>query len=277
MGKSIPPYYTSRKNTIIQIVFTTIFAYLFINLYKPFSAMDWYNVTLWVFSLASGILVVAGMLVVIVSRLLMTWIKSFRTITIFNYALIIAGEIIFMAAMYALLERLVMNDMRSFITRFIFALQNTTLILLIPYLITSLFFEWQEKKKTLEKLSKKKYFIHFNDIKGKLMLTLKSSDLIYMESFDNYVKIHYELSGKVKTYLIRNSLKQFEKDLSGFPLLRCHRSFMVNIKHVKMMKREKNNIQLVMDRIEQKTIPVSKKYNENVIKTLSSSIIIQDV
>ena len=239
--------------------------------------MDWYNVTLWVFSLASGILVVAGMLVVIVSRLLMTWIKSFRTITIFNYALIIAGEIIFMAAMYALLERLVMNDMRSFITRFIFALQNTTLILLIPYLITSLFFEWQEKKKTLEKLSKKKYFIHFNDIKGKLMLTLKSSDLIYMESFDNYVKIHYELSGKVKTYLIRNSLKQFEKDLSGFPLLRCHRSFMVNIKHVKMMKREKNNIQLVMDRIEQKTIPVSKKYNENVIKTLSSSIIIQDV
>ena len=280
MNKRIPPYYTSIKNTIIQIAFATFFAYVFINVYKPFGARDWYDVTIWVFSLASGILVVSGMFVVIVSRLFMFLIKRFISISILYYALMIAGEIIFMAVMYAFLERWILNDLRPFLLRVAFALQNTALILLIPYLITSLFFEWQEKKMTLEKLIKqirqKAQFIPFKDEKGTLMLTLKTNDLIYLEASDNYVVIHYESSGKVKSYLIRNSLKQFEKDLIEFPLLRCHRSFMVNINYVKMMKREKGNIQLLMDDIEQKVIPVSKLYNANVIKTLSSNLIIQD-
>jgi DNA-binding LytR/AlgR family response regulator len=108
------------------------------------------------------------------------------------------------------------------------------------------------------------------------MITLKTNDLIYLESADNYVTIHYESEGKTKRYLLRNSLKQLEKDLTEFPLLRCHRSFMVNIKHVKMMKREKGIIQLLMDDIGNHIIPVSKTYTANVAKTLSSNIIIQE-
>jgi DNA-binding LytR/AlgR family response regulator len=280
MNKKIPSYYINRKNTVIQILFTSVFAYAFINLYKPFGAGEWYDVTWRIFSLASGILVVTGMFVVIVSRLLMFLVKHFLPISILYYILMIAGEIIFMAIFYAMLEKIVMEDIRSFAEMVYYSIQNTALILLIPYLITILFFEWQEKKMTLEKLIKqishKAYFIPFKDFKGTLMLTLKTNDLIYLEASDNYVIIHYVLEGKTKTYLLRNSLKQLEKDLTEFPLLRCHRSFMVNIKHVKMMKREKGIIQLLMDDIENHTIPVSKTYSANVIKTISSNMIIQD-
>ena len=280
MGKPIPSHYITRKNTIIQIVFTTVFAYVFIILYHPFGAENWYDVSWWVFSLASGFLVVSGMLVVLVSRLFMFWFKRTQPISILYYAVMTAGEIIFMAVLYALLERWVLNDMRPFAARVYFAAQNTALILLIPYLISVLFFEWQEKKISLEKLiqqiGNKARFIHFKDEKGTLRLTLKTNDLIFLEASDNYVDIHYESYGKMKSFLIRNTLKQFEKDLAEFPLLRCHRSYMVNMSRVKMMKQEKGTVQLLMDSMGQHAIPVSKSYAENVSKMLSANIIIQE-
>ena len=281
MGIPIPSYYITRKNTIIQIVFTTVFAYAFINLYKPFGAGEWYAVSWWVFSLASGILVVSGMLVVLASRLFMFLVKRKRQITILYFALMIAGEIIFMALLYALLERWALKkDVRPLLTHVYFSGQNTALILLIPYLISALFFEWQEKKMSLEKLikqiSRKASFISFNDEKGTLRLTLKTNDLIFLEASDNYVVIHYETGEKTKSYLIRNTLKQFEHDLTEFPLLRCHRSYMVNINHVKMMKREKGTVQLLMDNISQNAIPVSKTYADTVSKMLNSNLIIHE-
>ena len=281
MSKSIPPYYITSKNTVIQIVFTTIFAYVFINLYKPFGAGEWYDVTWWVFSLASGLLVVCGMLVVLISRLFMFWMKRIRPVSILYYSLMIAGEIIFMAVLYVLLERWALKkEIRPFATHVYFSAQNTALILLIPYLISVLFFEWQEKKMSLEKLikqiSRKSYFVSFKDEKGTLRLTLKTNDLIFLEASDNYVVIHYDSDGKTKSYLIRNTLKQFENDLTDFPLLRCHRSYMVNMNHVKMMKREKGIVQLLMDNIGQHAIPVSKTYADNVCKLLNSSTITQE-
>jgi len=279
MRKAIPPYYVNTKNTIIQIIFTTVFAYIFINLYKPFGAGEWYDVSWWVFSFASGVLVIFGMVVVLASRLFMFWIKRTRPVSIIYYALMTAGEIIFMALLYALIELWVLKDLRPFSILFYFALQNTALILLIPYLISVLFFEWQEKKISLEKLIKqlsyKTPFIPFKDEKGTLRLTIKANDLIFLESSDNYVVIHYESSGKTKTYLIRNTLKQFEKDLTTFPLLRCHRSYMVNIHRVKMMKREKGVVQLMMDDTGQCTVPVSRTYDARVSKTLNANIIVK--
>ena len=279
MRKAIPPYYVNTKNTIIQIIFTTVFAYIFINLYKPFGAGEWYDVSWWVFSFASGALVVSGMLVVVASRLLMFWGKRMRPISIVCYALMTTGEIIFMALLYALLELWVLKDARHFAILLYFALQNTALILLIPYLFSILFFEWQEKKISLEKLIKqlsyKAPFIPFKDEKGTLRLSIKASDLIFLESSDNYVVIHYESSEKMKSYLIRNTLKQFEKELTAFPLLRCHRSYMVNIDHVKLMRREKGVVQLLMDNTEQHSIPVSKTYDGLVSKALNAKIIVQ--
>ena len=279
MGKVIPPYYVNTKNTVIQIVFTTVFAYIFINLYKPFGAGAWYDVNWWVFSFGSGVLVVFGMLVVLASRLFMFWIKHSRPVSIIYYALMTAGEIIFMALLYALLELWALKDLRPFAVLFYFALQNTALILLIPYMISILFFEWQEKKISLEKLIKqlsyKAHFVPFKDERGTLRLTIKANDLIFLKSSDNYAEIHYESSEKMKTYLIRNTLKQFEKDLAAFPLLRCHRSYMVNIHRVKMMKREKGMVQLLMDDTGQHAIPVSQTYDGRVSKMLNANLIVQ--
>ncbi len=274
-SKIIPDYFVTRRNTVIQILFTTLFAYIFINIYRPFGAGEWYDVSYLLFLLVSGLLVLAGMLVVLISRLIMFRIKQYRPVTVVYYVLMVAAEVLLMGALYAILERIVLGDIRRFGALLYIAIQNTSLILLIPYTMSLLFFAWQEKKMTLETLidqiRRKAYFIPFRDENGVLRITLKSSDLIFLEASDNYVVIHYQAGEKVKSYLIRNTLKRLESELEGFMLARCHRSFMVNIPRVKMMKREKGVFHLWMNDSGSISIPVSRSYAPQMAKLFESN------
>lgn len=278
--KITPAYFLTRRNTVIQVLFTTLFAFVFINIYRPFGASEWYDVTWWLFSLASGLLVLAGMLVVLVSRLIMFWVKRTHPISVLYYVFMVAGEVVFMGALYAVLELVVLGNVRPFARLVYMAVQNTSLILLIPYTISLLFFAWQEKKMSLEELinqiRRKAYFIPFHDENGVLRITLKSSDLVYLEASDNYVVIHYQAGEKMKTYLIRNTLKRLETQLDGFSLVRCHRSYMVNVARVKMMKREKGVFNLWMDDTGTITIPVSRSYAAEMARFFNATTFGQD-
>lgn len=270
--RKIPGFFINKRNTIVQIVFTTIFAFVFINIYKPFGSERWYNITQLQFFLFSGLLVIQGMVIVLLSRIIMFQVKKWRTITIRYYAVMIAMEIIVMAAFYATYEKLIIKDDRIFIDLWYVAGGNTALILLIPYLISSLYFAWQDKKHNLEKLIKEKAggeqspFIPFRDEKEALKLTIKTSDLFYIESSDNYVTIHYADGIAAKKFLLRNSMKKMEELLKPYPVLRCHRFFMVNISLVKMVRKGKKGYEIEMNMPDRRMIPVTKTYEEQVIK-----------
>jgi hypothetical protein len=152
--KLIPHYYVTKRNTILQILFTSLFAYVFIIIYRPFGSREWFDVSGWEYSIFSGLLVIAGMLVVMTSRLRqMLFISKKNQITVRHYLLTIAGEIFFMALIYALLEKFVLHDQRHFGFLTYLALQNTALILLIPYIISLLFIAWQEKSVHFNRLT----------------------------------------------------------------------------------------------------------------------------
>ncbi|MGM0377276.1 MAG: LytR/AlgR family response regulator transcription factor [Bacteroidota bacterium] len=259
----------TRKNTILQVLFTSLFAYFFINLYRPFGSREWYNVEWWEFSLYSGILVIAGMLVVLVSRILMFVTKRQKPVTVRYYIMMVAGEIFFMALMYAFLEKFVMDDPEHFGYIFYLALQNTALILLIPYLISLLFFSWQEKTISLNHMLNKfrdmTHFISFRDENGVLRISMKPDDLLYLEASDNYVSIKYLRNEKLKSILIRNTLKNYEKEFEDSILLRCHRSFMVNIKRVSMVRKEGHRTNLILESPGNEIIPVSRGYQNMVL------------
>lgn len=284
MGKvkrTIPAYFINRRNTVIQVLFTTLAAYIFINIYKPFGAYEWYDVKWWLFLVVSGLLVFAGMFVIILSRLVMFLVKKYRPISLSYYIIMIACEVVLMGALYAILERIVLGNVRHFGALLYMAVQNTSLILLIPYLISLLFFAWQEKKLNLDELinqiGRKPYFIPFSDENGILRITLKADDLIYLEASDNYVEINYQAGEKIKSYLLRNTLKRLEKQLEGFSLVRCHRSFMVNIRRVKLMKRDKGTFNLLMDDSGATLIPVSRSFSVEISSFFKSNAFLPEV
>lgn len=273
MAKLVPEYFVNRRNVTIQILFTTVFAYFFINVYQPFGSKDWYAVSWWVFSFVSGLIVLAGMLVVLASRIIMFMVKKYRPITVQYYLIMIVAEIVLKGALYTFLERIALEDNTPFLPSMVLAVQNTSLILLIPYLISTLFFAWWEKKVNLETLLRqlrfKPQFIPFKDENGSLKLSIKSHDLVYLEASDNYVIVHYQSGDGQKKYILRNTLKNLEQQMEGYPLLRCHRSYMVNFDQIKMLKRDSSQLNLWLDDQGSISIPVSKTYAQTVSEAMS--------
>ncbi len=275
LRQSVPDYLTNRKNNIIQIVFTAVFAFVFIIAYRPFGYENWYG-NIGDLELYAGtvVVVVLGMVTIILTRILMFFFNKTHEITFAVYIWMIIVEVILLGAFYTALEKIILGDKRSAISLMANAIQNTALIILIPYTLSILFFAWSDIKKKFEQVvhqfrDPSQEFIPFKDENGVLRLSLKSNNILFLEANDNYVDIHFTDNDKQKKLLIRNNLKNLEKNLKDFPIYRCHRSYSVNISNVKMTRKIKGGYELVLNTITEECIPVSKSYEKKILELMN--------
>lgn len=106
----------------------------------------------------------------------------------------------------------------------------------------------------------------FYDEKGDLKLIVRPDMLFYLEAADNYVQIHYMNSGKMEKILIRNTLKNIEWRFRDMNLVRCHRSYIVNLDNVKVLKRSDGDVMIDFGNEKIAQIPVSRSYGEKVFE-----------
>ncbi|MCB8998801.1 MAG: LytTR family transcriptional regulator [Bacteroidales bacterium] len=276
--KNIPAYLTSKTNIVRFVLFTAVFALIFINIYAPFGVETWYDVTEVQLFLYSSLLILLGMLVIVASRFLMLLFSKRKPIRYSDYAAWIFAEIVSMALVYALIQLFFLNGNKDFFSSFKKSVQITALVILLPYAILWLYLSLQEKSRQLEKLSSEPRteptpfgMIPFQDEKKVLRFSVKSEDLLYLESADNYIYIHYLDHDKVSRYMVRNSLKNLEPQMSNMGLMRCHRSFMVNFEKVKLIKKEADGLKLELDIPAKLSLPVSKTYIEQIIMKFSDN------
>jgi len=275
LRKEIPGYITNKGNIMRLILFTSAFALIFINIYAPFGVETWYNVTRLQLFFYSSLVILTGVLVVVLSRVLMYQLCKRRTLEIWQYLIWVLAEIILMALFYTLYEAVILHEKREFTDLIKVSIQNTALIILLPYSVLWLYFSWKEYKDKLEALihgetsfdTTKMVALH--DEKGILRLSLKAANLIYIEAADNYVNIYYSNKGKISKYMLRNTLKRLEEMFSNTEILRCHRSYMVNFEMVRIIRKDKDGLKLELDITNAQDIPVSKSYVESVMLTFS--------
>lgn len=93
-------------------------------------------------------------------------------------------------------------------------------------------------------------------------------DFYYAESKGNYLEIVCLRDGEKYTFLERLTMKELEQQTQSFPeMVRCHRSFMVNIE--KVLKSEGNaNGYLLYLSAQLPQIPVSRSYISSVRKRI---------
>lgn len=279
MNEKIPAYLFEKKNSISMILFTALFALFFINLFQPFGSRNWYpGVSDAKYFAFSSLIIITGMLVVVISRVILTYRSKRHPILYWHYGLWILAEITAMSIFYTLFAQFFPKDgvTRDISVSFRQSLYNTALVLLLPYAISLLYFSWKEKSAMLEHLGEEKgadgaarMLIAFPDEKGELKISIVAENLLYIESADNYAIIHYLNKSKLSHYLLRNSLKRLEEMLSATPVVRCHRSYMVNLDKVKILKKEKGGIMLELDEVNTPDIPVSKTYYESFMQAFS--------
>jgi len=274
--KPIPPYLIEKKNLVRLILFTSLFALVFINLYSPFGAEKWFNLTRFEFFTYSSLIILTGVLVVVISRIIMYMVCKRNTISIWQYLLWIFAEILLMALFYSLFEKFYLKDHRLFTEIVKVSSRHTALVLLLPYSVLWLYFSWIDKKEQIDRLGDVQIFssniremIPFYDDKGILKFSINKENLLYLESAENYVSICYLNKGKVSKYLLRDTLKKVEESFSGTEIIRCHRSYMVNFDKVKVIKKDKYGLTLELDNPSVTDIPVSKTYVNIVMQTFS--------
>ncbi len=281
MQSKIPPYMYQKSNVIQLILLTAVFALLFINIFQPFNSRNWYpNISEFKYFFFSSLIILTGMLVVVVSRLIMLRYTRNRELLVWQFALHVFGEVVFMSLFYTIFSRYFprIGAERELLEIFVQSSKNTAWVLLLPYSILWLLFSWREKNRLLEKISKtesepmsiRRNLIAFPDEKGELKISIDQENLLYVDSADNYATIHYLNKSKLSHYLIRNSLKWIEENLTNeTPLVRCHRSFIVNLDKVKVLRKTKDGIFLEMDALNTPDIPVSKTYYQRVMDKFS--------
>lgn len=271
MNGKIPVYLYEKGNSTKTIVFTAVFALLFINLFEPFGSRDWYpGVSDIKYFAFSSLIILTGMLVVVISRLILTAYSRRHDVLYWKYALWILCEIVAMAIFYTLFAKFFPKDgvERDLTEIFQQSLINTALVLLLPYAISWLYFSWKDKSAMLDDMekmrpadSRSKNLIAFPDEKGDLKISVMLENLLYIESADNYATIHYLNKSGISHFLLRNSLKWIEERYtSETPLTRCHRSYIVNMDKVKILKKIKGGIVIEIDAERTPDIPVSKTY-----------------
>lgn len=88
---------------------------------------------------------------------------------------------------------------------------------------------------------------------GKINYHIIKNNILYIESFRNYIVIHTSISD----YTLRYTLKKIQKKL-GNEFVQCHKSYLVNLNNVICIK--ENFIELKNEI----TLPIGNKYKQNL-------------
>jgi hypothetical protein len=99
---------------------------------------------------------------------------------------------------------------------------------------------------------------------------LKPEELLFIESADNYSNIVFYRNNKVNKQLLRGSLKRIESQITFPFIVRCHRSYIVNLKMINHIKGNAQGYRIDFKVELKDTIPVSRNYSKALFERLES-------
>jgi DNA-binding LytR/AlgR family response regulator len=116
----------------------------------------------------------------------------------------------------------------------------------------------------VKKNFKKEIDIHLpiKDESGKTILAIKPENILYIKSEDNYTSVVFLENDKVAKKLIRISITKLQNQLLSPGIMRIHRSYIVNLKNVSSVNREKGDYQIRMTNLPDTSIKVSNTYKK---------------
>ena len=282
MSKKVPNSLIKRQNIVKLVLFVAFFAFVFIIIFKPFNSNKFLSISTDRFAAYASIIAAIGLGVLVISRLLMYIYcsKTSKSLTYTNYITWVLIEVLSISLFCNLFAWLIGTRTLGYFDILPDTISYTLAILFLPYVITLLYFELQEKNIDIEKLKAtpteggnttndgKHTLINLHDDKGHLKLSVDIDNLFFIEAADNYVNIYYSNKDKISKFCLRNSLKNMENINPN--IIRCHRSYMVNFSKVKVLRREKDGLFIELDSKDIPDIPISKTYSEKIIHALSN-------
>ena len=262
----IPRIFRRFIPQLLHMIVMPVFFFTFMLIYQPFDSStflghEWFGVHLTIISC-----------IILVSVILMRLLYYFLPLSL-SYPLYITwciAEIIFTSFFAALYLWLVLDKPMQYFEVLAVSFQYLSLSLVIPYITLALSLRIYEYNDTASSDSKDgSNRIRFYDEKHNLKIVLDSQSVLYVEADVNYVNIYYTENDKIRNYTLRNSMKAIEELCHDNGLVRCQRSFYVNPRHIKVLRKEKDGIVYAeLDAKDVRHIPVTKKYYDKLTEML---------
>ncbi|MFH6961329.1 LytTR family transcriptional regulator DNA-binding domain-containing protein [Flavobacterium plurextorum] len=239
---------TSIKYNLIVGLLIALWLFVFAFIIKPFDDGT-INFRAW-FLISFGFSIAAflcyGLLTIIQ--------KSFyERITKWNVGLEITSLIFFylvyLFGVYAYYKSPILNGGYSF-SEFFSVIFIKVALILTPILILA-------RRYLIKLIPVKEDFLVIKGENKLDVLKIKKADLVCISNAQNYVEIFYTENGKLRSKLIRSSLRKVHDDFTF--LVQIHRSHLINPSHFKSWR---NQNTIILTQIE---LPVSKNYKETLL------------
>ncbi|MBO5833016.1 MAG: LytTR family transcriptional regulator [Alistipes sp.] len=304
--REIPKFLVSRRYISVVIAFIVLFSGLFLFIYQPFSLAVWFSSSDSLSFSLSLLFYILSIIILVISRMVMYYMQDRVELTTITYLWWIMGENLAISLLYTLFTiQFFPVEGISTPTIATRALMCVTLILAIPNALVSFYAAYRAKceelqatQYRLQRLSEDyrllensrehqlraaiiqqpqpqdstPRMINLYDNNGTLRLTLNIDSLYYLESEDNYIKVFYKHNDKIVSYMLRCRTRSIEESLKGTCMVRCHRSFIVNINKISVMEDDHRMHYLSLSDESIKRIPVSKSYYETLVTSLNTII-----
>ena len=253
------PLLDKNWQKLFLISFCFVFSVVFLNLFVPFNINLWEDDEGIAQFLRLSKFAAIGILVLAFSQFALR--KLFK-ISSFRFVEFIGWVILEMVLIALVLSAFYLYDGISFWLFFLECIRYAALVVLIPYSVALLIiyvFLLKKDNNANASASLPTDLIGIPDGNNLVKLSVPINNLLYFESADNYVVVQYLDEGKAKKKLIRNTLKNLENTLDNSVIKRCHRSFIVNVKSIKLIEKVSGKF-FIHIKNNEKPIPISTNY-----------------
>lgn len=297
--REIPKFIVSRRYISVLIAFILLFSALFLVIYKPFSMAVWFGTSQTLNFSFTILFYLSSTVVLILSRTLMYTVYNRLDVTVMTYLWWIMAENLVISLIYTLIT-VNFFPMPGIATPTLAtrALLCVTIILALPNGFVLFYAAYCAKCEELEasqyqyKQLEKEYrlltnrqqdmratvpqqkdtpkMINLHDNNGTLRLSINNDALYYLESEDNYIKVYYKHQERILSYMLRSRTRSVEESLKDTSMVRCHRSYIVNINKIQFMEEDRRMHYITLNDKSIARIPVSKSYYDKVASSLNA-------
>ena len=279
-----PECLTEASSQVLNVIISTLFAMVFLTAYVPFSETAWFQVGRSNYFFITVAFVGSGTIFLGLSRILMNWVvRKTRHFPFWVYLLWLFLEIMIIAVCHTLISYFeIQATEHSFGYLYAKSVLITFIALGVPYTITILGILLKDAQQRMkltrtdlvasddEVMPEHTEIINLMDNNGTLKLSVKLDNLYYIKAEDNYINVFYQRSGTIASYMLRCKMKTIEDNCAeSSSLMRCHRSYIVNIKKVSVLHNEADGFVLDFEREGLESIPVSKTYAQKVLEAFN--------
>lgn len=279
---TLPKQFFSLRHNLFFVIIVTLFVLLFAAVYRPTFGFDDVTMDLWVQHSDFCIPIICAIVLAVtaISRVILVLIYRHRTMTEVEYMLWQVCEWLAICLFSDLFLCLMFPP--SFLELLPKVLLVGIALMVFPYLLFNSFLARRslqqivhELRQLVEDLKSKSAEekdsdrVEFVDEKGVIRLVTSQHAIVYIEAAGNYVDILYEDRGKLTHFALRNTLKGIEALCAEHNLLRCHRSYFINLDKIKLLRRDANGLFAEMNVDGVGDLPVSKNYANEITSAFS--------